>query len=91
VHDRERLHVHRLVCYQPRRPKREMKEAHLRLKLITKTGDYRENAPVPWHEAKNIGDTTFSLLLVEKKCRLQQSIRAFASNLRRGRRRIAPS
>jgi quercetin dioxygenase-like cupin family protein len=32
-----------------------------------KTGDYRDGAPIPWHEATNIGDTTFSVLIVEKK------------------------
>ena len=27
-------------------------------------GDYRDRAPIPWHEATNIGDTTFTFLIV---------------------------
>ena len=32
-----------------------------------KTGAFSNNAPMPWHEFKNIGDTTITYLLVEKK------------------------
>jgi quercetin dioxygenase-like cupin family protein len=33
----------------------------------TKAGSYRDNAPVPWHEYTNVGDTTISLLIFERK------------------------
>ncbi len=32
-----------------------------------KTGDYRDGAAIPWHESTNVGDTTFGVLIVEKK------------------------
>ena len=32
-----------------------------------RTGAFNINPPVPWHEFTNIGDTTISLLIVEKK------------------------
>ena len=33
----------------------------------SKTGEYNNIPPIPWHEFKNIGDTTISYLLVERK------------------------
>jgi beta-alanine degradation protein BauB len=33
----------------------------------TKPGDHRDNPPIPWHEYTNLGDTTISFLVVEKK------------------------
>ena len=33
----------------------------------TKTGSYFSLAPVPWHVFSNVGDTTISYLIVEKK------------------------
>ena len=33
----------------------------------TKTGDHRDTAPIRWHEYTNVGDTTISFLIVEKK------------------------
>jgi beta-alanine degradation protein BauB len=32
-----------------------------------KTGEFSSNAPTPWHELKNIGDTTITYLIIEKK------------------------
>ena len=32
-----------------------------------KTGDFLESSPVPWHEFTNVGDTTLSYLVVEKR------------------------
>lgn len=34
---------------------------------VTEAGALLQNKPVPWHEYKNVGDTTMSYLLVEKK------------------------
>ena len=32
-----------------------------------KTGGFSNNPPTPWHEVTNIGDTTLSFLVIEKK------------------------
>ena len=32
-----------------------------------KTGGFTSNIPTPWHEVTNIGDTTLSFLVIEKK------------------------
>jgi quercetin dioxygenase-like cupin family protein len=32
-----------------------------------KTGGFRNNPPTPWHEITNVGDTTLSYLVIEKK------------------------
>jgi hypothetical protein len=32
-----------------------------------KTGGFSNNPPNPWHEVANIGDTTLSFLVIEKK------------------------
>ncbi|MGP0001688.1 MAG: cupin domain-containing protein [Acetobacteraceae bacterium] len=32
-----------------------------------KTGGFINNPPIPWHEVTNIGDTTLSFLVIEKK------------------------
>jgi quercetin dioxygenase-like cupin family protein len=33
----------------------------------SKVGDFGINAPIPWHEFTNVGDTTISFLIIEKK------------------------
>jgi quercetin dioxygenase-like cupin family protein len=33
----------------------------------TEAGTLLQNPPVPWHEYKNVGDTTMSYLVIEKK------------------------
>jgi quercetin dioxygenase-like cupin family protein len=33
----------------------------------SKTGEMGSNAPISWHEYSNIGDTTISYLIIEKK------------------------
>jgi hypothetical protein len=35
--------------------------------LEPRTGSYANSPPIPWHELTNIGDTTVSYLVVERK------------------------
>lgn len=45
----------------------EVEDARGKRRVEIKGGNHSVNAPVPWHEFTNTGDTTIAYVLVEKK------------------------
>lgn len=45
----------------------QVRDARGTRKGESKIGEISSNAPIPWHEYTNIGDTTISYLIIEKK------------------------
>jgi beta-alanine degradation protein BauB len=55
------------VVYTLSGGKNEVRDSRGTRQRESKAGDMGSNAPIPWHEFKNIGDTTISYLIIEKK------------------------
>ncbi|MBV9249639.1 MAG: hypothetical protein JO227_10405 [Acetobacteraceae bacterium] len=47
--------------------KGQVRDAHGTRQFEAKTGGFSINEPMPWHEFKNIGETTTTYLIIEKK------------------------
>jgi quercetin dioxygenase-like cupin family protein len=47
--------------------KAQIEDAKGTRQVEPRTGSYNNSPPVPWHELTNVGDTTISYLLIERK------------------------
>ncbi len=55
------------VVYTLSGGKGQVRDARGTRQRQTEIGDISSNAPIPWHEYTNVGDTTINYLIIEKK------------------------